>query len=297
MTNRRLFLRQSAIVAASAVLAKTGHAQTKNTSENRTPPIAIFAKPLQHLEFSELAKRLKSIGVQGIEATLRAGGQVEPDQFENRLGRLTEALAQHDQRVLIAASDINSASSERQLQQFARLEIPYFRMSYYRYDFDRPLLPQLDAFARQAAELAGLCRSLEITGLYQNHAGRNYVGAALWDLQQVLREVDSQHLAVAFDIRHTALELSQSWPAAYSVIRPHIGATYVKDFVWEDNKPQNVPLGQGIAKPVFEHVKRDGLVGPLSLHVEYLDHLDAALQEQRWQAVEQDVNTLREWLA
>ncbi len=261
-------------------------------------PIIVFAKPLEHFGFDELGKRLKSIGVRGIEATLRKGGQISPADFQTELPQLIEALAKHDQRVIIAASDINLANhdTEQQLKQFAQAGIPNFRMQYYHYDFAKPLLSQLDIFAKQAAELAELCKSQGIRALYQNHAGKDYCGSALWDLQQVLREVDPEWLAVAYDIRHTALELSQSWRSATAVIRPHIGAIYIKDVAWIDNKPENVPLGTGIARPLFDAVKQQGLIGPLSLHVEYIDHRKPELQEQRWSAVAQDVATLRQWL-
>ncbi len=311
-SNRRSFLSATTLGAAS-LLAHRAAGQTQTTtlqnsnkldsqslSRNAAEhPLIVFAKPLEHFEFDELGKRLRSIGVQGIEATLRKGGQISPPNFEKELGKLTEALAKYDQRVIVAASDINEAStdSERQLRQFAKHGIPNIRMNYYRYDFTKPILPQLDAFAKQAAELAALCKATQVRALYQNHAGKNYMGSALWDLQQVLRAIDPTHLAVALDLRHTVLELSQSWQSACSVIRPHVGAIYIKDVAWVDNKPQNVPLGEGIVRPVFEAINKEGLVGPLSLHVEYFDHTDPRLQEQRWQAVVKDVARIKQWQA
>ncbi|MCA9132329.1 MAG: TIM barrel protein [Planctomycetales bacterium] len=300
MSHRRQFLSACAATTAALLARETrGQAPAGKPSDAASPPVAVFAKPLEHLEFDELGRRLQSLGVQGIEATLRQGGQVAPPQFASDLPRLTEALAKYDQRVLIAASDINQVSKENelQLQQFSAQGIPYIRMSYYRYDLAQPLLPQLETFARQARGLAALCQSLGITALYQNHAGRNFVGAALWDLQQVLQEIEPRQLAVAFDVRHAAAELTQSWPAGYALLRPHVGAVYVKDFAWTDNRPQNVPLGAGVVQPLFEQVQQAGLRGPLSLHMEHIDHRPAALQEQRWAAVVRDVNTLRSWLA
>jgi sugar phosphate isomerase/epimerase len=262
-------------------------------------PIAVFAKHVQPLEFDELGQRLKSIGVQGIEATLRRGGQIEPSQLDLKLGSLVDALSKHDQKVIIAASDVNvlNSESEAYISQLTKHSVPYFRMGYYHYDFDRPLLPQLDQFARQAAELAEYCASKKITALYQNHAGRNYVGAAVWDLRQVLSDVSPEHMAVAFDIRHATLELSQSYQAGYAAIRPFIGATYVKDFEWINGNPENVPLGKGRSKPLFDLMKRDGFVGPLSLHMEYTDHNDPSATEASWNAIETDIRTLQSWLS
>jgi sugar phosphate isomerase/epimerase len=298
--NRRRFLQQTVAAAAAGGTLLAGPALAEPPMQHNPlkNPIAVFAKHVQGLEFEELGRRLSSIDVQGIEATLRRGGQIEPEQLPDKLGWLCDALGQHDQRVIIAASNVNqvTAASEAYIGQLARFEIPYLRMEYYRYDFNRPILPQLDAFAKQAAELAALCESAGVTALYQNHAGRNYVGAALWDLLQVLSEIDRQYLACAMDIRHTTVELSQSYPAAYAAIRPHLGATYIKDFDWEEGKPVNVPLGQGRAIPLFNLIQQDGFVGPLSLHMEYIDHRDESLLEKCWDAIAADVATLYNWL-
>jgi sugar phosphate isomerase/epimerase len=293
-TNRRYFLATSGAAGIASACAARGV-----SADSEQNPIAVFAKHVQALSFDELGRRLNSIGVQGIEATLRRGGQIAPENLASELPRLCEALAKHDQRVIIAASDINQASTESEdyLAQLAKNSVPFLRMSYYHYDFSRPLLPQLERFAKQAAELAEMCKAHRLTALYQNHAGRNYVGAAVWDLRDLLAQVDPQHMAVAFDIRHAALELSQSFQAGYAVIRDKIGAIYVKDFDWVDRQPVNVPLGQGRAKPLFDLIRRDGLIGPLSLHMEYTDHNDAAQTEGSWQAIESDVATLRRWLA
>jgi sugar phosphate isomerase/epimerase len=300
--NRRQFLQGAAsglAAGTSLLMARPLEAAVKEEYDRAKNPIAVFTKHVQGLEFGELGRRMKSIGVQGIEATLRPGGQIEPDKLADRLGYLCEALAKHDQQVIIAASNVNqvSAESEAYIRQLAKYRIPYFRMEYYRYDFDQPILPQLDVFAAQAAELAALCQARGVTALYQNHAGRNYVGAAVWDLLRVLTEIDPRQMACALDIRHTTLELSQSYPAAYAAIRPHLGATYVKDFDWVQGEAVNVPLGQGRSKPLFDLVRRDGFVGPLSLHMEYTDHRDETQLEKSWEAIAADVDTLHTWLS
>lgn len=290
---RRRFL--SGLTAGATALSMQPAFARRGPIDN---PIVIFAKHVQSMDFDTLGSRLKAIGVHGIEATLRKGGQIEPENLAAQLGRLCAALARHDQRVVIAASDINevNTASETYLSTLAKHDVPYFRMAYYRYDFDRPILPQLDEFARKANRLAEFCEAVGVTGLYQNHAGKNYVGAALWDLQNVLSGIDPQHLAVAIDVRHASLELSQSFQAAYLAVRPQLGATYVKDFDWIEGRAVNVPLGQGRAKRLFELIQSDGFVGPLSLHMEYTDHKDPSQMEKSWEAISADVKTLHRWL-
>lgn len=284
------------IGAASTLAMMASH--TFAASPRARQPIAVFAKHVQAMPVEELAKRLAEIGVDGIEATLRKGGQIEPKELPNKLGFLVQALAKFDQRILIAASNVNKAddASIQYLEQLANHDIPAFRMEYYRYDLSKPILPQLDAFHRTAEELAQVCRSVGVQALYQNHAGAKYAGAGVWDLHQLLADIDPKAMAVALDIRHTTLELSNSYPVAYDTIRPKIGATYIKDFEWLEGKATNVPLGQGRARPLFDLIQQQGFQGPLSLHMEYTDHRDESQLETSWKAIAQDVKTLQNWL-
>ncbi len=301
--NRRRFLNaMGGVVAAGAALpAVRGRSvgAARGSEKSAEVPIAVFTKHVQALPPEELARRLAALPVAGIEATLRRGGQIEPERLDAELGPLCDLLAKYDRRIVIAASDVNRVTreSERYLRTLARHGIRLFRMSYYRYDFDRPVLPQLEAFARDAKELADLAAAEGVAGLYQNHAGRNYVGAALWDLARMLQEIAPDRIGVAVDVRHTAVELTQSFPSAIRRIDAHRRGVYVKDFRWAaDGRPENVPLGQGLSKPVFEELRGLGFRGPISLHMEYTDHRDPAQVEMAWQAICKDVATLRQWL-
>jgi len=121
------------------------------------------------------------------------------------------------------------------------------------------------------------------------------VGASLWDLRYLLKDVDPQDVSVAFDIRHASVEGGLAWPIDFNVVRPHLGAVYVKDFVWDGRKPKNVPLGEGRVDPAFfQQLKKSEFAGPISLHVEYLP--EAGLEENT-AALRNDLSTLKSLLA
>jgi sugar phosphate isomerase/epimerase len=292
--DRRDFLK----CAAGACLAAT---RAPAAQDLPSPEICVFAKPLQWMSPDELAAQLAQWQVTGIEATLRGGGQIEPEKIPAELPRLVEVLARHQQRIVIAATDIDHVAqplTEPVLKAFAKAGIDRYRLAFRHYDLTQPLLPQLDRFAADARELAQLNASLGLRGLFQNHAGPDYLGAPLWDLAQVLHGIDSQHLGIAFDVRHTAIEAGQSWPIDYRLVRPMIGAVYCKDARWEADKVVDVPLGDGpVARGVFAQVRADGIPGPISLHMEYVDHRQPELLPQSIAAITRDLATLRGWLA
>ena len=140
-------------------------------------------------------------------------------------------------------------------------------------------------------------REFGIQALYQNHAGRNTLGAPLWDLHHVLNGIDVNEIGVAYDIRHAAVEGGKSWPITFNMIRPHIDTVYIKDFVWDGSNVKNVPLGKGLVnRDFFSMLANTGFNGPISLHEEYLDHRKPELVPDHLAAIEQDLATLRKWM-
>ncbi len=264
------------------------------------PPICAFTKPFNSLSFDELADRIAELGFDGIEAPIRAGGHVEPREVEERLPQLVEALKKRNLEICVMTSDINDpqdALSRKVLHTAAGLGIRRYRMQYFKYDLKLPVLEQLRGWQSQIRELADLNRELGMIGLYQNHAGRDYMGAAIWDLQQVLTGIPVEHLAVAYDIRHATVEAGTSWPVSLSLIAPHLDTIYVKDFEWSQGVVRNVPLGEGQVDPaIIQQILGTRWAGPISLHEEYLDHQLPELVPAHLQALAKDLAKLRQWL-
>ena len=304
LPNRRQVL--LATGAATAVTAFTAKAKAFLTPEvakpmeSVRPKICIFAKPIQDLSYEQIADLLAKYPVDGLEATVRTGGQVDPAKVDEQLPRLFETLAKRSREFLILATNINTAKTsetESVLRCASKLGIRYFRMGYYRYKLDRPILAQLELFARDAHALADYCGSLGMTALYQNHAGNNYLGAPIFDLVEILKGIPVSQMAIAMDIRHTTIEATNSWPLLYAVAKPHLGAVFVKDAIVERGKVVDVDLGQGkAAGELFQTIRRDGLPPVLSLHTEQIDHADPKLLDQRIAAIGRDVATLQAWL-
>ena len=260
--------------------------------------VCAFVKFVQSLSYDELAERIAEMGFDGIEATIRTKGQIEPEQAADELPALVEALRKHNIEITIMASSISRADqphAQRTLRAAALLGIKRYRLAYYRYNLKKPVTEQLRELKPIVKDLAALNHDLGITGVYQNHAGANAVGATIWDLHELFEDIPAEDLGIAFDIRHATAEAGMAWPVLFNVAREHLGAVYVKDFVWGDKRPENVPLGEGrVDKSFFNYLKQSGFTGPISLHVEYLGEAGVA---ENLAAMKNDLATLREWLA
>lgn len=295
--NRRTFIALSAAGSLTA-LASSGRGR-ENESKNRRE-ICVFTKPFQSLSYDELAEQTARLGFDGIEAPIRNGGHIEPADVQEELPRMMESLRNHGLKMTVMTSSINDPAdplTEKVLRTAAGLGIRHYRMKYFKYDESQPIPEQITEWAKQLTDLAAMNKQFGITAVYQNHAGRNYFGASLWDLRRALEGIDPAHVGVAYDIRHATAEGGMSWPVTFQLIRPHIQVVYVKDFVWHERKPGNVPLGQGRIDPAFfSMLTKSGYAGPISLHEEYLDHRDASLVPAHWKAIHEDMQTLQAWL-
>lgn len=294
-----LISRREALIAAASAIASSRLAHAASDPPARQP-ICVFTKPFNSLTFDELADRIAELGFDGIEAPIRQGGHIEPTDVEDRLPQLVDALHKRNLEITVLTSDINDADdllTERVLRTAASLGIQRYRMKYLMYDLKRSVTEQIAEWRPRFRDLAALNHDVGIRGLYQNHAGERQLGAALWDLQQVLEGIPVDRIAVAYDIRHATVEGGMSWPVTFNMIRPHVDTVYVKDFRWTDNKPQNVPLGEGQVNPRFFRLLADsGFHCPISLHEEYLDHRKPELVPQHLAALRRDLQTLRGWL-
>ena len=293
--DRRDFVsRAVAGVAAGAALGVSAYADVQPTGYR----ICAFEKFLQDLSYDQLADTIAELGFVGIEATVRNGGHVLPERVEEDLPRMVEALKKRGLEVTTMASDVltpDQPLTQKVLRTAVGLGVKSYRMGFYKYDLKRPILPQIEEIRPGLNELAALNRELGISALYQNHSDAKYVGATIWDLYLLLKDVSTSDISSAFDIRHATIEAGLSWPVLYDVIKPHIGALYVKDFEWKGKKARHVPLGTGRVDPkFFDIVKKDNFSGPISLHVEYLKE---GTTQDNIDALRRDLKVLQGWLA
>lgn len=297
MTRRHaLKLGMTTLGAAAATFGQVSHAEIPE----RKNPLCVFTKPFNSLSFSELADKIAELGFNGIEAPIRAGGHIEPNQVEDKLPELVEALKKRGLEVTVMTSDINDPRdplTEKVLRVAGGLGIRRYRMKYLIYDNKHPVAEQLKTWHDQLVDLAAMNGELGIKGVYQNHAGNKQLGAPLWDIREVLQGISPDEIGIAYDIRHATIEGGMSWPITFQAILPHLDTVYVKDAIWENERAKNVPLGQGmVPQSFFKMLVQAGFSGPISLHEEYLDHRKPELVPEHWAAIKQDLQTLENWL-
>ena len=300
MMKRRHFL-QTATAATAAALPLASPAAA--TGKSGLPwKFCTFTKSLQHLDYDEMAEKIAAIGFDGIEAPIRPGGHIEPAAVEDELPKMAEALEKCGLEITVMTSGINEVSKEQRteavLKTAADLGIERFRMLYYKYDLAKPIPPQLDEMRPKLKDLVALSKEIGIKPVYQNHSGKNYFGAPIWDLQELMKAMDPADVGIAFDIGHATIEGSKCWPLHWAVAKPWIDTVYIKEPHWgEDQRPKVGPLGEGgVDKGFYKTLKSSDFAGPISLHVEYFNHRDPRNEPAFLAAVAKDFATLKGFL-
>jgi sugar phosphate isomerase/epimerase len=287
-----------ALLAATAALAGAA------ASPGRKLKVAIFSKHLQFVQGDALAKAAADVGYDAVDITVRKGGHVEPERVAEDLPPLVRAIRARSLDVPMVTTDISdcdTAYTEAILRTLQELGIRYYRWNTIRYDADRPLEKQIEEIRPRVAKLAALNARHHVCAMYHTHSGRNMVGASIWDLHILLKDLDPQAVGVNFDIGHATIEGGVGgWINSFNITGRYLRGIAVKDFVWAKNAkgewaPQWCPLGEGMVHldEFFAMVAATPFDGPLQLHFEYkLPNEPEAV----YTAMRRDVTKLRGYL-
>jgi sugar phosphate isomerase/epimerase len=193
----------------------------------------------------------------------------------------------------------------------AKLGIRYYRWGGFKYSTDQPLARQFEDFHRRSAQLAALNAEYQVCAIYHTHSGVDLVGAPVWDIFQILKDLDPSAVAINYDVGHATVEGGLGgWIDSFRLAEPYIRGIAVKDFVWQKGTRDNwdpawVPLGQGMVRfpRFFSLLANTVFNGPVQLHFEYsLGGADAGKRQitidrrQVFSAMRRDLHQLRSYL-
>jgi len=281
---RRNFVGLLATAAAAAPFA--GLTARVEAAQPATAPAAgsagpttihVFSKPLQWMSYEETAALLAETGYGGIDFSVRPGGHVLPENVERDLPRAVEAARRAGLKVELittAITDARDPFTERILGTAAQLGIKYYRLGYVSYDNQAGVWASLQKHRAAFAALAAVNARIGIHGAYQNHSGVR-VGGPVWDLYELVRDLDPRWFGVQYDVRHATVEGGESWPVGFRLLAPWVRCSDIKDFRWQQSPGklvvEDVPMGEGVVNfdLYFKLVRELNVTGPMSVHFEY----------------------------
>jgi L-ribulose-5-phosphate 3-epimerase len=273
--SRRDFIQKAAFAAGTLPFLSFSNTPASSAAA-ALPPILVFSKHLQFLDYPEMAEKAKEIGFDGIDLTVRPGGHVLPERVKTDLPKAVEAIKKAGLQPLMMTTAVEDAkgTDEIVLRTAAEQGIKYYRMNWYKYSENESMPASLEKFQKQVAALSQLNNKLGLVGCYQNHAGK-LIGASVWELYQLLQKADTKSMGLQYDIRHATVEGGMSWENGVRLLHPYIKVLAIKDFVWAHEKGKyvvkNVPLGEGMVDfaTYFRLLRQYNVQVPISMHYEY----------------------------
>jgi sugar phosphate isomerase/epimerase len=262
------------------LLAGSLSAATAAPDEKQAMQVCIFSKHLQWLSVPDAAGLAAEIGFDGIDLTVREDGHVLPARAADDLPKAVEAVRKAGLDVpMITAGivDVRSPHAEKVLATARALGIRRYRWGGFRFAPSRPIPEQLAECQARARDLAALNRQYGICAMYHTHSGAGEVGASIWDLYLILKDLDTNAVAVNYDIGHATVEGGLGgWIHSTRLTLPMMRGAAVKDFLWEKAangkwRPAWCPIGHGMVQlaPFFAMLRQGGFSGPVQLHFEY----------------------------
>ena len=240
--------------------------------------IFIFSKHLQWLDYAEMAQTAKTIGFDGCDLTVRPGGHVLPERVKDDLPRAAAAMKKSGLDVAMMVTRITDPRDKYTrpiLETAGKLGFKYYRTGGFYYDRNKSIPAQLAEIRPKLRDLAAMNREYGLHGAYQNHSGSRNVGAPVWDIWELIKDLDPRWLGCQYDIRHGTVEGGTAWPTNFRLIAPHVTTIIAKDFSWVKTSGGwnvlNCPLGQGMVDfgSYFKMVKEAEIGRLISLHLEY----------------------------
>jgi sugar phosphate isomerase/epimerase len=290
--------RRAVLAGAAALLARPVTAREKLK-------ISIFSKHLAFVQGPELAKTAADLGFDGVDITVRKGGHIAPERVKETLPALVATIRKQGLAVPMVTTDIVDAETpfaEDILRTMSELGIRHYRFGGFKYAADKPVPAQLDAFRGRLDQLAKLNAKYQTCAMYHTHSGVGLVGAPIWDLYIIMRDIDPKLVGINYDIGHATIEGGLGgWIASWNVAGPHVRGMALKDFVWTKGargwREEWKPIGEGMVHwdQFLGMVAKSEFDGPVQVHYEYkLPEEDRAATLAM---MKRDLTTLRGYFA
>ncbi|MHC4795690.1 MAG: sugar phosphate isomerase/epimerase family protein, partial [Planctomycetota bacterium] len=269
--NRRELLKGTGVILGMAGLVRSGRGAVPAVKSASKPTVCLFSKPLANRPFKDLPGVLRELSIEAVDLTCRPKGHVLPERVEEDLPR---------------AYELDQGNAEGIIKTVSGLGIRYVKLGYYRYGDLGKLHGTLTDVKSRLGEVVSLCKQYGVRAGFHNHGG-SFVGAAMWDVWHLIKDMPADSIGSYFDVRHATVEGGQmGWLIGMNLLARWIIMLSVKDFEWRKDpkrgwKAHGMPLGEGMVRleEAFKRLKGLRFSGPISLHVEYVDRMVAVGSE------------------
>jgi len=244
----------------------------------------MFTKHLQTYPVEQAADVVKSLGLDGLDLTVRPGGHVEPADAEEVLPGVFKAVKAKGLSIPLFTTAITSAETpyaESIFRLAAEGGTKYLKMGYWKYEGFGNMAQQIDEIKTKLDGLERLGRRYGVVAVLHTHSSATMTASGAV-VAELLKDRDPQALGAYPDAGHlTAEGGDEVWRMSLDLLTPWIKALAVKDMMWIRHPDAELgkmrwttrlcPLNMGFVRwpEVFECLRQAGFDGVVSVHSEY----------------------------
>jgi sugar phosphate isomerase/epimerase len=264
--------------AAAHPRAAAGQARGGAMRPRITPAVCLYSRVLIRIGYIDLPMIVRGLGFDGVDLSVERDGHVPPDKADYNLMPALEAFtgAGLDVPMLTTGLTLLDKDAEQVLGLATYIGVPFFRPGHWKFTGPMEVQMGLALVQRDILGLAQLGRYAKMAmGIHNYLDGAE--GAAVADINRVIRPIDGQWVGYDFDVGYATMEGGDAGfqgPLALALAR--LKMVTVRDFKWERQEdgarqPKACPLGEGVVDfgRFFAALAKARFAGPISVQVDH----------------------------
>ncbi len=186
--------------------------------------VSVFTKPWKSLSLSDLAARVKSMGMDGIELPVRPGFQVEPDNIRRDLPGAVKVMGDHGLRIFSIATD----PTPELIESCGEAGVGILR-TMPKIETGETYLEAESRYRTLYASLVPVLKGSRVTLGVQQHAGPFVSSAA--GILRLIEDLPPEQVGAVWDPAHCSLA-GERPDFAIDILWKHLCMVNMKNALW-----------------------------------------------------------------
>lgn len=287
--HRRELLRWGTVTGLAAT---TFPLLAEKAIRKQRPKVCVYTEHFQSLPIPQVCKLFQTMGVDGLDLTVRPGGHIEPRDVKAKLPKAAQVASDHGLQIMNLTTSITAANraAEETLAACQQLGISRIKLGYYRAGKFGELSSRLAEAKRHLEQLVTLAAKYDVLPCVHVHSGSTLPSNGLM-LFNLIRDLPKTRIGAFLDSYHmTITGGAGGWRQAIDLLRPWTAMVALKNFQWHRGDRDDMgqqrwrtdycPLADGVA-PIGDFVRtiqQSGYQGFYTLHTEYRQPTEKCLQ-------------------
>jgi sugar phosphate isomerase/epimerase len=248
-------------------------------SSRIAPPVCLYSKVLIKVGYIDLPMIVQALGFDGVDLSVEPDGHVIPAKAGNELMPALEActgIGLDVPMITTALTKAQDKDSQEVLGLATYIGVPFFRPGHLKCTGSVEIEMQLPYVQRDIANLSQLGRYTKMAMGVPNYMD-GAEGAAVADINRVIRPLDPQWVGYDFDVGYATREGGETgFEGPLGVALPRLKMVTLRDFKWDQPEggartAKACPLGDGLVDfaRFFAALAKARFAGPITLPVDH----------------------------